>query len=327
MKALIDDFSTQLTDALEIGKNSSLSPASQPIKNILISGLGGSGIGGKIVSQLVENESSVPISTNNNYFIPAYIDENSLVIISSYSGNTEETLSAMNLAIENKAQVACITSGGKVLDKAKELGLNHIVIPGGMPPRACLGYSMIQLFYLLNHYGIINEGFEAQIQKGVQLITEEKNNILEEAASIAQLLLGKTTAIYCSAQYEGVAIRFRQQLNENSKMLCWHHVFPELNHNELVGWRQEDDSRAIILFRDPIDFDRTQRRMEISKDVFRQYTPHIYEIWCKGSTPIEKSIYFIHLCDWASYLLAEKNNMDAMEIDVINMLKTELGKN
>jgi len=67
--------------------------------------------------------------------------------------------------------------------------------------------------------------------------------------------------------------------------------------------------------------------MDISKDVFRQYTPHIYEIWCKGSTPIEKSIYFIHLCDWASYLLAEKNNMDAMEIDVINMLKTELGKN
>ena len=326
MKVLIDDFSSQLTDALEIGKNSSLSPAGQTIKNILISGLGGSGIGGKIVSQLVENEAPVPISTNNNYFIPAYIDENSLVIISSYSGNTEETLSAMNLAIENKAQVACITSGGEVLDKAKELGLNHIVIPGGMPPRACLGYSMTQLFFLLNHYGIINEEFEAQIQEGVQLITEGKNNILEEAASIAEVLNGKTTAIYCSAQYEGVAIRFRQQLNENSKMLCWHHVFPELNHNELVGWRQKDDSRAILLLRDPKDFDRIQRRMEISKEVFRKYTPHVYDLWCKGRTSIAKSIYFIHLCDWVSCLLAEKNNMDAMEIDVINMLKTELGK-
>jgi glucose/mannose-6-phosphate isomerase len=327
MDALIDQFSSQLTDALEIGNNASLHPAARPVKNILISGLGGSGIGGKIVSQLVENEATVPIAANNNYFIPSYIDENSLVIISSYSGNTEETLSAMDMAIKSNAQIACVTSGGQVLDKAKELGLNHIVIPGGMPPRACLGYSMVQLFYLLSHYGVIETGFEKDIKAGAQLILEDKKEILENAASIASFLHGKTPVIYCAAQYEGVAIRFRQQLNENSKMLCWHHVFPEMNHNELVGWRKKDDSLAIVIFRDLDDYKKTSRRIDICKDVFKKYTPNIQESWCKGGSSIAKAIYFIHLGDWVSYLLAQKNEVDAMEIDVINMLKSELGKN
>ena len=190
-----------------------------------------------------------------------------------------------------------------------------------------LSSPIVQLFFLLSHYGIIGTGFDKDIKAGAQLILEDKMEILENATSLAGFLHGKTPVIYCAAQYEGVAIRFRQQLNENGKMLCWHHVFPEMNHNELVGWRKKDDSLAIFIFRDLDDYVKTSQRIDICKDVFKKYTPNIHEVWCKGDSFISKAIYFIHLGDWVSYFLAQKNEVDAMEIDVINMLKTELGKN
>ena len=130
MKTLISNFSKQLAEAINIGKNALLFTSEKEISNVLITGLGGSGIGGSIVSELVEKEAIVPINVNKDYFIPGYVNQNSLVIICSYSGNTEETLSAMKLARKKNAQIACITSGGEVLDIAKEHNIDHIIIPG-----------------------------------------------------------------------------------------------------------------------------------------------------------------------------------------------------
>jgi glucose/mannose-6-phosphate isomerase len=326
MKALIDNFPNQLREAIRIGESAKLTGSKKKISNVYISGLGGSGIGGTIASELVALEASLPITVGKGYFIPKFVNENTLVIISSYSGNTEETLEAMNFAIKQKAKIVCVTSGGKVAEIARKKKLDVITIPGGNPPRACLGYSLTQLFFILGFYKIIGNKFKPQLKAAIDLIEKEKASILREAERVTDKLVGKTTMIYATTYFEGVAIRFRQQINENSKMLCGHNVIPEMNHNELVGWANGSDRISVVIFRDKDEYSRNDTRIEINKDVIRKYTPNITEIWSKGKSRIEKAIYFIHLGDWVSLFLAEKRGVDPVEVNVINMLKGALAK-
>jgi glucose/mannose-6-phosphate isomerase len=143
---------------------------------------------------------------------------------------------------------------------------------------------------------------------------------------LAKKMYKQTPVIYVANGFEGVAVRFRQQINENSKMLCWHHVVPEMNHNELLGWRTNVDDLAVVYFRNKSDYERNQIRMDINKKVITKFTENITEIWSKGDSLIENSLYHINLGDWVSWYLSEMNNVDAIEIDVINFLKGELGK-
>ena len=325
MKNLIANFPKQLTEAINIGNNAKLSASSHTISNVLICGLGGSGIGGSIVSELVVSKANVPINVSKGYFIPAYVNENTLVIISSYSGNTEETLNCLELAIAKNSKIVCVTSGGKVLEIAKEKKLDTIIVPGGMPPRSCLGYSLTQLFFILSFNNIISFNFKEELEKAVKLIDEEKNNIHTEAKIIAEKLKDKTPVIYATTYNEGIAIRFRQQLNENSKMLCWHQIIPEMNHNELVGWTKKNDDLTVLIFLDKDEYSRNLARVEINKEVIKKYAD-ITEVFSKGASAIEKAIYFIHLGDWISVYLADIRNVDATEINVINHLKSELSK-
>ena len=326
MKKLIAEFSQQLKEAISIGENSQLSTLNSQLSNVLISGLGGSGIGGTIVSQLVSNEAKIPIVVSKDYFIPDFLSENTLVIICSYSGNTEETLSAMKLACDKKAKIVCVSSGGEVIATAKKHSLDFIQIPSGFPPRAAFAYSFTQLFFVLNSFKIISEKFKMEIQSAISLIEEEERNIQQEAKNVAEKLLGKIPVIYSDASFEGVAIRFRQQINENSKMLCWHNAIPEMNHNELVGWTEKNEKLAVVIFRNNLDYSRTQTRMEINKTVFTKYTSTILEIHSKGNSKIENALYLIHLTDWISQFLAEMKNIDSTEVKVIDFLKGELSK-
>lgn len=325
MKTLIEKFSNQLREAIQIGEQAKLSKPKK-ISNVFISGLGGSGIGGTIVSELVAMEATVPITVSKGYFIPKFVNQNTLVIISSYSGNTEETLNCLNLALKRKAKIICVTSGGKVAEIAKKKKLDLIIIPGGNPPRGCLGYSLTQQFFILAHYKIISNKFKGQLKSAIELIEKEKQSILEEAKQVAEKINGKTPIVYATTYFEGVAIRFRQQLNENAKILCGHHVIPEMNHNELVGWASGSDRVSVIILRDKDEYERNNVRIEINKGIMVKYTSNITEVWSKGKSQIEKAIYFIHLVDWASLYLAEMRNVDAVEVKVIDMLKNELSK-
>lgn len=326
MKTLVENFSKQLIEAINIGNNAKLTASKNKLSNVLICGLGGSGIGGSIVSELVFNEATLPINISKGYFIPAYINENSLVIISSYSGNTEETLNCMNLALSKNAKVVGITSGGSILETAQSRGFDCIVVPGGMPPRACLGYSLTQLFFVLNFFGVISNKFKNELEAAVKLIDMEEKNIVAEAKTIAQKLFGKLPVLYATTNNEGMAIRFRQQLNENSKMLCWHQIIPEMNHNELVGWRDKNENLSVLIFRDKDEYERNNFRIKINIETISKYTSNITEVYSKGSSAIEKTIYFIHLGDWVSIFLAEMRGFDASEIAVINSLKSALSK-
>jgi glucose/mannose-6-phosphate isomerase len=327
MKQLIADFPEQLTTAIEIGKNSTITPHSKEISNVVMSGLGGSGIGGTIVQELTSQKLSIPFSVNKKYTLPGFVGENTLVIISSYSGNTEETVEALNLAIEKKAKVVGITSGGKIKDICQANNLDLIMLPANIPsPRACLGYSLIQQFFILNKLHLIDDFFIEEIQSARQLITDNQESIQDESKKLAQNIFDKMPIIYAPDTMEGVAIRWRQQINENSKMLCWHHVIPEMNHNELVGWREKSDNLAVLFLRNENDYQKIQKRIKINQEIIGEYTQNIYEIWSKGKTAIEKTIYLINLGDWLSYYLSELRKIDPIEVNVINYLKSELTK-
>ncbi|MBK6410148.1 MAG: bifunctional phosphoglucose/phosphomannose isomerase [Flavobacteriales bacterium] len=326
MYELIRDFPDHLQEALSIGRNAKLGAPDGPYTNVVVTGLGGSGIGGRIAAQAVAGEGTCPIEVYSNYYLPAYVGKGSLVIACSYSGNTEETLAAMDQALASGARVVCITSGGTMLESAKAKGLDHIVIPGGNPPRTMLAYSLTQQFFVLKHFGIIKSDFETSIARAAQQLKSGQEAIKAEGKELAGKLHGKRAIIYSEASTEAVSIRFRQQLNENSKELCWHHAIPEMNHNELVGWAGGDKSLAVTIFRHKTDHERSQMRMEINKEVFAKYTPHIFEVWSKGDDRLGRQLHLIHLGDWASWYLAEKKGVDATEIGVINMLKGKLAE-
>ena len=150
MNELVARFPQQLSEAIAIGKGYKfISTGKADISNVILTGLGGSGIGGSIVQNYVFNKLKVPFIVNKDYFLPAFVSSTSLVIVSSYSGNTEETIAAMKQAIKAKAQIVCITSGGEVQKMAEKRGIDCILLPGGMPPRSCVGYSLVQVLYVL----------------------------------------------------------------------------------------------------------------------------------------------------------------------------------
>ncbi|MFM7022930.1 MAG: bifunctional phosphoglucose/phosphomannose isomerase [Flavobacteriales bacterium] len=324
MKSLVEKFPAQLKKAIEIGKAANFKPAKNEIKNVLICGLGGSGIGGTIVSQIVKNEIKVPIITCNDYHIPAFVNENTLVIASSYSGNTEETLLTTEQAIKAKAEIAAVTTGGKILEICQKHGFNHIVNPGGMPPRSTMGYSVTQQLFILEKYGLISSKYTEQMAIAADLLLTEKENIIRDADALATKLLKKTPVIYCADNYEGIAIRFRQQINENSKMLSWHHKLPELCHNEIVGWTEAHKDIALVVFRNDDDFYRTAKRTDFTISKVKSLVDSVTEIYSKGNSMLEKAFYFVHFGDWVSVLIAEKRNIDPVEIKVIDELKDAL---
>lgn len=326
MKQLITDFTKQIATAIEIGNGYNATETDRTFLNVLISGLGGSGIGGTIAAEIVASEARIPIATNNGYFIPAFVSESSLFLACSYSGNTEETVSAATLAHNAGAKVVVISSGGKLKEMASENGWDFIAIPGGQPPRASFGLSFPEVLYVLSAFGVISNKFEGDLRASITLLDDNEQTIQKEALEITDKLFGKIPVIYAADGFGGVATRFRQQVNENSKMLCWHHVIPEMNHNELVGWRDKNEDLAVVLFRNETDYKNIQARMNINKGTFAQYTSTMVEVWSKGSTNLQRSLYLIHLGDWVSFYLGEKKGVDITEVKVIDHLKGELAK-
>lgn len=326
MKKLILDFPIQLHEAIIIGKNYRFKAEAKDFTNVVVTGLGGSGIGGSIVQNYVFDKLSIPFIVNKGYALPAFVGKRSLVIVCSYSGNTEETVAAMKEAMKKKATVVCVTSGGIIADLANKKKVDCILVPAGMPPRACLGYSLVQLLYVLAYFGLINNSFERDINKAIRQMKAAEKDTQKKAMAVAKKVLGKLPIVYSSDLFEGVAIRFRQQLNENSKLLAWHGAIPEMNHNELVGWRDEAKDKAVIILRNKDDYDRIQARVEINKKVFRKHTSTIIEIYSEGSSYLEKAFYLIHLTDWVSVMLADMRRLDATEVKVIDFLKKSLSK-
>jgi glucose/mannose-6-phosphate isomerase len=323
MDQLIASFTKQMAEAIEIGREMKLTPAHKGIRHVVVAGMGGSGIGANLVAELVAEKMKLPFFVCKDYFLPEWVNEHTLLIISSYSGNTEETVHALDEGIRRSSKIVCVSSGGSIISLAKKAGLDYVLIPGGKPPRTALAYSFIQQLFILANYNLIDNGFVVGIQEASRLLDKEEKRIVKQAKSLAKKLNKRLPVIYTAANFEAIALRWRQQLNENSKVLGWHNTIPEMNHNELVGWRTPG-KYTVIFLRNDTDYSRTQQRINIAKNIISQYTRHIYEVWSKGESFLEKSLYLIHLGDWVSYYLAELRKVDAVEVNVIDYLKTEL---
>ena len=326
MRSLIEQLPNHIEESVVIFNSSNININVGSIKNIIIAGLGGSGIGATIVADLARAHATLPVVITKDYFIPSFVGKETLLIASSYSGNTEETLAVLEQGIVVGAQIVCITSGGIMAEIAKKHGLSLIQIPGGNPPRACLGYSLSQLILLFVLLGQLPRQYGEDLRAASSFLNSNQQKISSDANAIADRLYNKIPVIYSDAGKEGVAVRFRQQINENAKMLAWHHVIPEMNHNELVGWAGGKDFLSVVFIRSKNDFERNQARMEINKGVIAAHAGYVSEIWAAGENSIFQTFYIIHFCDWVSYYLSEKNQVDIMEINVINHLKSELSK-
>lgn len=326
MKELIEGVVTQIQEAIEIGSAAKFNIPDKQIRSVIVCGLGGSGIGGKIISNLLNEELKIPFILSNDYVIPACVDKNTLLIASSYSGNTEETLYAVKEGKKRGSEIVVITSGGEIKDLAAENNWNHIIVPRGQQPRAMLIYSLIQQLYVLRKYNLIDDTELIRLGAVAEFIKGAQRDIKTEAERIAKLIHRKIPVIYSGSYFEGIAIRFRQQLNENAKVLCWNHVLPEMTHNELVGWAGGSEEFAVVYIKTDFDHPRTIYRWEITREIITKKTSSVTEVRAKGPDRLTQNFYLIHLTDWVSIYLSELKQVDAVEVNVIGHLKTEMGK-
>ena len=323
MDKLILAFPENIGEALEIASKSEFRIPKNEIRNILICGMGGSGIGGRMVAMWFADQLKVPVQIVHDYTLPEYVNENTLVIGSSYSGNTEETLVAINQAHIKKAHIIGVCSGGELKDFCSNNDYDYVVVPGGNPPRTALAYSIIQLTNILVRLGMISKVNLDHFSSAKELIENKLDVIQFEAKKLANFIKGTVPVFYAGAKYEAIAIRARQQFNENAKMLCWHHVIPEMNHNELVGWGGGDSRFSAVFFNTFDLIRRNEKRAEITHDHIQEKTK-VLIVNADGNNFIERSIFIIHLVDWSSYYLSELKGVDSIDIEVIDYLKNEL---
>jgi glucose/mannose-6-phosphate isomerase len=253
-----------------------------------------------------------------------------LFIACSFSGNTEETLSAAEKAKAKGARIVAITSGGKMAAFAQAGGYDVISIPGrSNSPRASIGYSFVQIFHILNHFGLIPSNHFGEIEASAALLDAESATIHSEAKRLTSYFKNRLPILYGDSKMEAVLIRAQQQIAENSKQLSHVNVFPEMNHNELVGWKYPDsvfNHAATLLVRTSFDHPRTTIRLNVCSDIFKKVAGEVQELQAKGNSFVEQSIYTINVLDWVSFYLAEENQVDPFPVDVINYLKDELAK-
>ncbi len=330
-KKSIEGFTRQLGDALKIGQSLDLVRPGSDIRNVVIAGMGGSGISANLVESLTWGRIPIPITVCKSYTIPQFVSPHTLFIASSYSGNTEETIAALNKALLKRAHCIVIASGGKILEIAREYNLFYIQLPlGWSSPRAMLGYNMISLLALLYHTNLIGAAFIKETENAMEYLDRSEKAIQTEAEIIARKLKGKLPVIYCDSRLQAMATRFQQQLNENSKQLAHVNVFPEMNHNELTGWKFPENLlpmlQVIYLYSDH-DHERVEKRMDICRDIFEKKSNSIIDIVGEGASLLEQYYYLIHLTDWISFYLAKENGVEADPIETVDYLKAELEKN
>ncbi|HCV43508.1 MAG TPA: bifunctional phosphoglucose/phosphomannose isomerase [Bacteroidetes bacterium] len=335
MYSLIRRFPEQVEEAIRIGNAAKPRVNVKGIQNILLCGLGGSAIGGDLLKSYLAGELKVPFVVNRHYTLPEFVGRNSLVIISSYSGNTEETTAAFKEAIKRRAKILCISSGGAVEKLAKKRRTPLIKIPGGLPPRAALGYSFFPLLITLGKLGLIKNK-SREIHECVTLLKQKSDEYgspdpaTNKAMLLAEQLRGRVGIVYSSTErFDAVATRWRGQMAENGKSLMFGHVLPEMNHNELVGWKtltEQMREMQVMFLHDRADHPRVRTRMDITKGVIAEYTQHITEVWSDGTSLLARMFSLVYLGDWVSFYLAMLHNVDPTPVKVIDYLKDELSK-
>ena len=305
--------------------------------NIIVAGMGGSGIGGDLLKDWAKDKTDIPIEVNRDYDLPAYAGKKTLVLVTSYSGDTEETLSAFLEALKRKCMIFCLSSGGALIENAKRLGVPFIRVPGGMPPRAALPYMFTPLLIYLEKGGLVR-GASSELSEAVALLKgisvengPEKPTVENYSKALALNIGGTVPVTYGFGFYRGVAMRYKQQFNENSKVPSKWEAFSELNHNEIVGWERAEKLAShfsAIFLRDKEEPTAIQSRIEITKELMEQEgVAALLEVQAQGKSRLARMLSTALIGDFTSVYLSVLRGVDPTPVKTITYLKDMLEQN
>jgi glucose/mannose-6-phosphate isomerase len=304
----------------------------QPTK-IIVAGMGGSAIGGDILASVLTENAKLPIITVRDYTLPAIADDRTLVLACSYSGNTEETLSCVTTALERGCKIIGITSGGKLEEFCRANNLPVFPIPKGLPPRAAIAYLFFPMAVILEKLKLVD--IDVELTEMVDELIELRKILLPEiptAENPAKLLAEKISTsipvIYGHSYLNVIALRWRTQFNENSKMLAMASSFPEMNHNELVGWSAAPDEISklftVIILRSADEHPQVTKRIELTKNVMMDKAGNIFEIDAQGKSLLTRMLTTMYLGDYISVYIALLRGINPTPVAVIEELKKKL---
>ena len=304
-------------------------------KNIVVVGMGGSAIGGEILHDWLRGTLSIPIEVCRDYTLPSYVNKDTVVFVNSYSGNTEETLTAFLTAIYRKCIVVAVTSGGQLQLFCEKLQVPYAIIPEGLQPRVAIPYLFFPLPVFMKKMGLISN-IDDELEEAIAVLKRiaEANapDVLTNSNRAKQLaieIMNTIPVIYGFRQYSSIAHRLKSQFNENSKVPSKSEVFPELNHNETVGYEAPESLTkkiSIILIRDPQEPQEIRNRIETTRNLVFDRANKVLEIIAEGEGKLAKMFSVMCVGDFASVYLAILQNKDPTPVKIIDIVKSELAK-
>jgi glucose/mannose-6-phosphate isomerase len=302
-------------------------------QTIIAAGMGGSAIGGELLKDWARNKVMVPIEVCREYSLPEYANKNTLVLVVSYSGETEESLSVFLDALRRGCMIACISSGGRLGEFAEKLGLPWLRVPSGMAPRATLPYLFVPLIVFLERLKLV-PSVDSEVSEAITVLkavrdenSPDKLGASNLSKSLAANISGTVPFVYGFGFYRAVAQRFKTQLNENSKVPAKWEVFPELDHNEIVGWEVAQKLAkccSAIFLRDTGEPKGMRERIEVTEDMLRECPVNTFEVWSKGESPLAKMSSIISVGDFTSVYLAVLLGVDPTPVKTIDVLKERI---
>jgi len=303
------------------------------IENIIITGMGGSTLAALLLKTLKKDQVTVPLEVVRGYSLPAYVGRSTLVIVSSYSGNTEETLSALNQATSSGAQVGIISSGGKLIEFATANNISHLILPTGFQPRMATVSGLIALLTLIGHFAVEGIGDAAEVRGASDFLKEASVNWRKEvtvdknyAKQLALLAVGKTPVFYGGEWTAPLAYKWKISWNENAKNVAFWNEYPEFNHNEFMGWTSHPIEKPFAVFDLISNFEHPQvlKRFAVSDKLLSGRRPKATVINLEGSAPLTQLLWGCVLADFVSIYVAILNGVDPTPVDLIEKLKAEL---
>lgn len=305
--------------------------ADRPIRQIVFTGMGGS----SLVAELVRTwpQLSVPFVVSKEYALPTWVDENTLVIAASYSGNTEETLTALDQALAQKAQIAVITHGGKLHEKATSEKLTLATLPECPQPRTGIFYAYRAVVELFIAAGVAEQSALADLESVVDSLEAACKAWAADvplsqnyAKQLAEKMEGKTPIIYGGPLTAPAAYKWKIDVNENAKNTAWCNAYPEFNHNEFLGWSSHPVEKPFVVIDLLSSFENSRilERFALSDKLLSGKRPKAVEIAAEGSSVLEQLLYLVLLGDFATTYLAILNNVDPTPVELVEKFKKEL---
>lgn len=325
------EFPEQVREAVRRGR--SLELDSSDFDRVLVCGMGGSAIAGDLLSQFLFYKSDVPIVTNRFYRVPAWVNERTLVVVVSYSGNTEETLSACEDALRCGAECLAVTSNGELSEVAENEGMTAVDVPTGIPPRAAAAYLFLPLLFLLEEvvgYEAPDDGVVGKACGHLEDLVDdlEPDQPENEALSVANELQDRLPVVYGSQEATSVlARRFKNQINENAKIFAADGVLPEMNHNEIMALddlERHPERYGVAFLRDDGEHGRVKKRFDILEELLDGSVGYLAEITSRGRSLLARYLTLMLHTDYVSYYMALLNERDPTSIGYINDLKERL---